>query len=103
MPADTLPKADRDLVAVPKPNGIALCMALVASGEADFVAAGKLGHEWDIAAAALIAVEAGAVVTDATGAPLAFNKPDPRALGVFVANRRLHGAVLERFGVAEAV
>lgn len=103
VPADTLPKVARDLVAVPKPNGIALRMALVASGEADFVAAGKLGHEWDIAAAALIAAEAGAVVTDATGAPLRYNKPDPRALGVFVANPRLHGAVLERFGVAEAV
>ena len=33
VPADTLPKADRDLVAVPKPNGIALRMALVASGD----------------------------------------------------------------------
>lgn len=102
VPADVLPKADRDLVAVPKPNGIALRMALVASGEADLVAAGKLGHEWDIAAAALIAAEAGATVTDAAGAPFRFNKPDPRALGVLVAPPGLHRAALERFGIAAA-
>ena len=98
VPADTLPKADRDLVAVPKPNGIALRMALVASGEADLVVAGKLGHEWDIAAAALIAAEAGATVTDGAGASFRFNKPDPRAGGVLVASPGLHGAALARFG-----
>lgn len=100
VPADVLPKADRDLVAVPKPNGIALRMALVAGGEADLLVAGKLGHEWDIAAAALIAAEAGATVTDGAGVQFRFNKPDPSALGVLVAVPELHGAVLERFGVA---
>ena len=35
VPADQLPRADRDLVAVEKPNSIALRMALVAADEAD--------------------------------------------------------------------
>ena len=35
VPADQLPKVDRDLVAVAKPNSIALRIAMVAAGEAD--------------------------------------------------------------------
>lgn len=83
VPADALAKADRArFVAVAKPNGIALRIAMVAAGEADLVATLRWGAEWDIAAAALIALEAGAAVSDARGAPLAFNQPDPGALGV---------------------
>jgi len=37
VPTDQLPAADADLVAVPKPNSIALRIALVAAGEADLV------------------------------------------------------------------
>jgi myo-inositol-1(or 4)-monophosphatase len=98
VPADTLPKADRDLVAAPKPNSIALRVASVAAGEADLVATQRWGHEWDIAAAALIASEAGATVTDALGEPLGFNKPDPRAFGLLVSAPGLHAAALARFG-----
>ena len=54
-PADQLPSVDSDLVAVPKPNSIALRIAMVAAGEADLVATLRWGFEWDIAAAALIA------------------------------------------------
>ncbi len=57
VPAEQLPPADADLVAVAKPNSIALRIALVAAGEADLVATLKWGFEWDIAAAALIATE----------------------------------------------
>lgn len=56
-----------DLVAVAKPNSIALRMAMVAAGEADLVATARWGNEWDVAAATLIAREAGAVVSDAPG------------------------------------
>ena len=98
VPADTLPKADRDLVAVSKPNSIALRVASVAAGEADLLATQRWGHEWDIAAAALIAGEAGAVVTDALGGPIGFNRPDPRAFGLLVSASGLHAAALERFG-----
>ncbi len=97
IPADALPKADRDLfVAVPKPNSIALRMAMVAAGEADLVATLRWGNEWDIAAAALIAAEAGATVSDALGAPLRFNRRDPRAFGVLAAAPGIHAAAVER-------
>jgi myo-inositol-1(or 4)-monophosphatase len=97
VPADALPKADRDLVAVAKPNSIALRVAMVAADEADLVATRRWGHERDIAAAALIASEAGATVTDALGGAIGFNKPDPRAFGLLVSVPGLHAAALARF------
>ncbi len=82
VPADALPKVDSDLVIVTKPNSIALRMALVADDRADLVATLRWGFEWDVAAAALIATEAGAAVTDAFGQPLVFNTPRAQAFGV---------------------
>ena len=96
MPVDTLPKADRDLVAVARPNSIALRIAMVAADEADLIVTRRWGNEWDIAAAALIASEAGATVTDALGAPLVFNKREPRAFGVLAAAHGLHAAAVVR-------
>lgn len=95
VPADALPKADRLFATVAKPNLIALRIAMVAADEADLVATLRWGHEWDIAAAALVAAEAGARVTDALGQPLHFNTPDPRAFGVPVAPPGLHQAAVE--------
>jgi myo-inositol-1(or 4)-monophosphatase len=96
VPADQLPAADADLVAVPKPNSIALRIALVAAGEADLVATLRWGFEWDIAAAALIASEAGATVSGALGQPLAFNTASGEAFGVLVATPGIHAAAVER-------
>ena len=96
VPTDALPKADRDLTMVEKPNSIALRMAMVADDRADLVATLRWGNEWDIAAAALIALEAGGSVTDALGAGLVFNKPDPRAFGVITSSRGIHQAALDR-------
>jgi myo-inositol-1(or 4)-monophosphatase len=96
VPADQLPAADRDLVAVPKPNSIALRIALVAAGEADLVATLRWGFEWDIAAAALIASEAGATVSGALGQPLAFNTASGEAFGVLVAAPGIHAEAVER-------
>lgn len=96
VPSDALPKADRDLTPVFKPNSIALRMAMVAADEADLVATLRWGNEWDVAAAALIAEEAGAAVTDALGRPLGFNKPDPQAFGVVVSGPGVHAAAVER-------
>ena len=96
VPADQLPRADRDLVAVEKPNSIALRMALVAADEADLVATVRWGNEWDVAAAALICQEAGATVTDALGDPLRFNRPQPTAFGLLCAAPGIHGAAAER-------
>jgi myo-inositol-1(or 4)-monophosphatase len=96
VPTDSLPKVDADLVAVTKPNSIALRMAMVAADEADLVATLRWGHEWDIAAAVLIAREAGAAVTDALGQPLAFNTPSAQAFGVLVSAPEIHEAAVER-------
>jgi myo-inositol-1(or 4)-monophosphatase len=96
VPADQLPAADRDLVAVARPNSIALRIGLVAAGEADLVATLRWGFEWDIAAAALIAAEAGATVTGALGQPLAFNSARGEAFGVLVATPGIHADAVER-------
>ena len=96
MPADQLAEADRDLVAVARPNSIALRIALVAAGEADLAATLRWGYEWDIAAAALIAAEAGANVSGALGQPLAFNSASGEAFGVLVATPAIHAAAAER-------
>ncbi|MBB4619097.1 inositol monophosphatase family protein [Sphingomonas abaci] len=96
VPADALPKADRDFVLVDKPNSIALRIAMVAADEADLVATLRWGNEWDIAAAVLVASEAGAGVSDALGQALMFNKPDPRAFGVLVAAPGIQQAAIAR-------
>ena len=96
VPTDALPKVDRDLVAVAKPNSIALRIAMVAADEADLVATLRWGSEWDVAAAVLIASEAGAGVSDALGGPLVFNKPDPQAFGVLVSAPGIHEAAVDR-------
>jgi myo-inositol-1(or 4)-monophosphatase len=96
VPTDALPKVDNDLVAVDKPNSIALRMAMVASDEADLVASLRWGHEWDIAAAALIAEEAGAAVTDAVGAPLRYNSTRGEMFGVLACVPGIQRAALAR-------
>ena len=94
IPAVALPKADQLFSTVTQPNSIALRIAMVAADEADLVATLRWGHEWDIAAAALIASEAGARVTDAFGLPLQFNKPSPQAFGVLASASTLHRAAV---------
>ena len=96
VPADSLPREDKDLTMVAKPNSIALRVAMVAAGEADLVATLRWGFEWDVAAATLIAREAGAAVTDAFGKALAYNKRDPRAFGLLVSAPAIHQAAVER-------
>lgn len=96
VPADHLAPADSDLTLVDKPNSIALRIAMVASAEADLVATLRWGYEWDIAAATLIAREAGAAVSDAFGQPLAYNKRDPRAFGLLVSAPAIHPAAVDR-------
>ncbi len=96
VPADQLPEVDRDLVAIGKPNSIALRIALVAAGEADLVTTLRWGFEWDIAAAALIAAESGATVTGALGQPLAFNTASGEAFGVLVSTPGIHAEAADR-------
>lgn len=96
VPVDSLPREDRDLATVDKPNSIALRIAMVADNRADLLATLRWGYEWDVAAATLIAREAGAAVGDAFGQPLTYNKSDPRAFGVLVSAPGIHRAAVER-------
>jgi len=96
VPADSLAAVDADLRLVYKPNSIALRIAMVAADEADLLATLRWGWEWDIGAAALIAREAGAAVTDAFGGALNYNKRDPRAFGVLVSAPAIHEAAVAR-------
>lgn len=96
VPADHLPRVDADLTMVERPNSIALRIAMVAAGEADLLATIRWGNEWDVAAAVLIAREAGAAITDAVGGPLAFNTPSAQAFGVLASAPGIHDAAVER-------
>lgn len=95
IPSDNLSADDAALVAVDKPNSIALRVAMVAAAEADIVATLRWGYEWDIAAATLIAREAGAAVSDAFGNVLEYNKRDPRSFGLLVSATGIHPAATE--------
>lgn len=96
VPADELPKVDRDLVTVHKPNSIALRMAMVAAGDADLLATFRWGADWDIAAATLIAREAGATVTDALSKKLRFNSPRGESFGILATAPGIHEAATAR-------
>lgn len=69
-------------------------LCLVAEGAFDAVLSLGPVWEWDVAAGALIAAEAGAVVTDRDGRPLRFNTPDRRGPGLVAATPGVHGALL---------
>ena len=103
VPADVLARRDSDLVAVTKPNSIALRIAMVAAGEADLLATLRWGHEWDIAAAALIAQESGATVTNAFGHPLRYNSTKGEAFGVLATAPGIHAHAVERLAERAAV
>ena len=90
VPANDLSKQDHMLTKVEQPNSIALRIAMVADDRADLVATLRWGFEWDVAAAALIAREAGAAVSDSFGRKLDYNKRDPRAFGVLVGAPGIH-------------
>jgi myo-inositol-1(or 4)-monophosphatase len=69
---------------------------MVAADAADLVATLRWGYEWDVAAATLIAREAGAAVTDALGQPLAFNTPSAQAFGILATAPAIHAAAIAR-------
>ena len=77
-------------------NAIAYRMALVASGAFDAALALSSKRDWDLAAAALICQEAGAVVTDHQGGELSFNSPGARLPSLICAAPGLHSEILSR-------
>jgi myo-inositol-1(or 4)-monophosphatase len=83
-------------------NSIALRMALVAAGEFDAAVAPSRKHDWDVAAGALIAEQAGARVTDHLGQRYVFNKPEPWQGALVCCAPALHPLILERTAPIEA-
>lgn len=77
-------------------NSMAYRIVMVAGGQADATVAFTPKSDWDIAAAALIATEAGAVVTDLSGDPPRYDQDTTRANGVICASPPLHALLLER-------
>ena len=55
--------------------------------------------EWDICAGALIASEAGAVVSDRRGENLTFNDASAMTKGVIAAPQALHDEILNRLNI----
>lgn len=79
-----------------KRNAIAYRIAVTAAGEADATVSPTPKWEWDVAAGALIAAEAGCAVTDAHGEPLAFNGPTAKLPGLVCCAPGLLPAILQR-------
>jgi myo-inositol-1(or 4)-monophosphatase len=77
---------------------LAYRLCLAAEGRFDAMLTFRDSWEWDVAAGDLIASEAGAVVTDRTGAALVYNNAHPQVPGVIVAGATLHAAILARVG-----
>lgn len=82
-------------------NSMAWRMALVASGHADGTFTIRPKSDWDLAAADLIAREAGAIVTDPFGHELRYNRASTRKPGVICAGKRLHALIEERIEETE--
>ena len=79
-----------------KRNAIAYRMALVAAGAFDAAIALTPKWDWDICAGALIAQEAGAVVSDHHGRPWRFNQADPRQYSLICGAPALHPLIVRR-------
>ncbi|HXC55299.1 MAG TPA: 3'(2'),5'-bisphosphate nucleotidase CysQ [Rhizomicrobium sp.] len=77
-------------------GSIAYRMVLVACGQFDAMLALSSKRDWDLAAAEIIAAEAGAVVTTHTGAALRYNRESTLKPSVVVAGPKLHAGLLER-------
>jgi myo-inositol-1(or 4)-monophosphatase len=73
---------------------LAYRLCLVAEGRFDAMMTFRDCWEWDIAAGALVAAEAGAKVTDRFGAALTFNSPRATTAGAIASAPGIHGALL---------
>jgi myo-inositol-1(or 4)-monophosphatase len=79
-------------------NSIAYRIVQVACGAFDAALALNCKNDWDLAAADLIAREAGACIGDHTGAPFVYNRPAPMQRSVLCAAPGLCELILQRVG-----
>jgi myo-inositol-1(or 4)-monophosphatase len=83
-------------MSVERRNSTAYRLCLVAAGAADATITLAAKHDWDLAAADLIAREAGAFVGDHAGRPFAYNRPVPVQPSLVCAAPGLAPLILER-------
>ena len=77
-------------------NSMAYRMVLVACGQADATVAFTPKSDWDVAAAQLIASEAGATVTNLHGSAPSYDGETTSGLGIICAGKTLHALLLAR-------
>ena len=77
-------------------NSMAYRMVMVAADTVDATVSFTPKSDWDVAAADIIAREAGAVVTNLDGVPFRYDAESVREFGVVCANPALHRLLLER-------
>ena len=92
-PAWPRPWPDMDVVSR---NSIAYRMCLVAAGQYDGAIALSAKSDWDLAAAAVIVAEAGALATTHEGAAFVYNQPVPVQKSLVVAGKPLHPLLIAR-------
>lgn len=77
-------------------NSMAYRIVLVAAGLKDATIAFTPKSDWDLAAATLIATEAGAIITDINGNSYDFANDSTTNAGVICAGPQLHGLLLDK-------
>jgi len=77
-------------------SSVAYKLALVAAGRFDATVTLWPKNEWDAAAGDLLVRAAGGRITDATGAAIAYDRPNPRIATIVAAGAGLHGPLLAR-------
>ncbi|MBV1868531.1 MAG: 3'(2'),5'-bisphosphate nucleotidase CysQ [Marinosulfonomonas sp.] len=75
---------------------LAYRLALVAEGRFDAMMTLRDTWEWDVAAGALIASEAGAYVTDKVGGAPVFNNAVPKLPGILAGTAAVHSGLISR-------
>jgi len=75
-------------------GSLAYKLALVAAGQYDGYLSWRRTNDWDIAAAMLLVEEAGGRITDASGAEIRLNRPEPIHSGVLAAGATLFPRLL---------
>ena len=79
----------------PRIPSLALRICRVAEGSVDAGLVSANARDWDLAAADLILVEAGGLLTDLSGGPAQYNRPDPLHPELIAAPAGLHHRLIE--------
>lgn len=92
---DSLAAIEPRIATVPRIPSLALRLARVATGALDGTFVAPNSRDWDLAAADLLVHEAGGALTDFTGRPLRYNKPESAHGALIAAGHPRHAALIE--------